>query len=147
MNFCAMSQRNLMLIFLAFGVSAMFAVVVSSFGLMNLILLLCILFGILVYTFQSSLIYYPYMPQDSRLNINTPDIFQLDYEEIPIETSEGVLLHSYFIKGYHPAQNPMYQSLDSLNENSLSGLSKSSSSASILDLQEKQAEKWDSTQA
>jgi len=44
------------------------------------------------------LLYYPDQPANSRLYVESPSIFGLPYENIFIKTSDGVKLHTVFIK-------------------------------------------------
>ncbi|KAK2158646.1 hypothetical protein LSH36_166g04064 [Paralvinella palmiformis] len=66
-------------------------------GWLTLLLLIFALIGLL-YNAQDMLLYYPDQPANSRLYVESPSIFGLPYENIFIKTSDGVKLHTVFIK-------------------------------------------------
>ena len=57
----------------------------------------CFVIGI-VYLLQGRLIYYPNVPE--RELTATPSEMRMDYEDVSIETSDGVSLHGWFVRGF-----------------------------------------------
>lgn len=51
-----------------------------------------------VYLLQGRFIYYPNVPE--RELSGTPSDLRMDYEDVTIETSDGVSLHGWFIRGF-----------------------------------------------
>ncbi|KAJ1498678.1 hypothetical protein HMI56_004846, partial [Coelomomyces lativittatus] len=62
------------------------------------------LFALGLYLFQTKLIYIPEFPKQSRKEVWTPDLFQLDFDEVTLPSSSSssssthVMLHAYLIK-------------------------------------------------
>ena len=51
-----------------------------------------------VYLLQGRLIYYPNLPE--RELSGSPDDLRMEYEDVTIETSDGLSLHGWFIRGF-----------------------------------------------
>ena len=51
----------------------------------------------LIYFYQSRLIYLPQLPAGSRETVWAPSQFQMEFEEVWIETEDGISLHAYWI--------------------------------------------------
>ncbi|CAF1213376.1 unnamed protein product [Rotaria sp. Silwood1] len=86
-------------ILLTFGLSLfLLYLFYQLFG--NFILIIFILCGILfsLYGLQDALLYQPNEPDTARTIVLTPEIYQLPYEIIIIETSDNEKLHGYLIK-------------------------------------------------
>jgi len=60
---------------------------------------LCCLTGVL-YNAQDVLLYYPEQPSSSRLYVDSPSSFGLQYENVFIQSRDGTQLHAQFV--YQP---------------------------------------------
>ncbi|CAF1238336.1 unnamed protein product [Rotaria sordida] len=69
----------------------------------NFLLIIFIVCGVLftLYGLQDALLYQPNEPDTARTIVLTPDLFQMPYETITIETSDNEKLHGYLIKQNH----------------------------------------------
>ena len=54
-----------------------------------------------LYGLQDALLFQPNEPDTSRLIVQTPDLFQMPYEKITIDTPDEEKLHGYLIKQIH----------------------------------------------
>ncbi|KAL3284657.1 hypothetical protein HHI36_018811 [Cryptolaemus montrouzieri] len=65
-------------------------------GLLAFILLFISILGML-YHAQDNFLFYPEVPSHSRVYIPVPSMFGLPYESVYIKTSDGIIIHMYFI--------------------------------------------------
>ncbi|KAG5440281.1 hypothetical protein PCANB_001851 [Pneumocystis canis] len=50
---------------------------------------------IAIYCLQSRLIYLSWVPANSRIHVEKPDIYQIPYEDVVLSTPDGISLHAY----------------------------------------------------
>jgi len=66
----------------------------------NFLFVITLIFAVLagLYALQDALLFQPNEPDTSRLIVQTPDLYQMPYETIFIETSDHERLHGFLIK-------------------------------------------------
>eukprot|EP01023_Acetabularia_acetabulum_P031031 TRINITY_DN29219_c0_g4_i1.p1 TRINITY_DN29219_c0_g4~~TRINITY_DN29219_c0_g4_i1.p1 ORF type:complete len:332 (-),score=52.29 TRINITY_DN29219_c0_g4_i1:272-1267(-) len=68
----------------------------------------------LIYHFQRKLLYVPVLPDVPKEYAYYPNQFNLDYEDVHLNTKDGIKLHAWMIKGIH--SNPGNNSDDKLTK-------------------------------